>query len=405
MKVVSTKSPSAFLRTRGLSLIEVVVTLGIFSILATFLFVAVQEVTNQWKTGERRRALYEKAAAVIDIMADDIRLAYTREQPGAQEVKCKFICLPEESHENAWHQQLMFVRTFEAGPERAILHNAGDGRPGTIQLKAPNEEGGNDEFDSRLIDAQDYTGSANGDFRAPGGTAMVAYFSRNQTLYRAIRAPVDGRFGSLLTEEAGQPIATDVLYLAFEFWGQRTESWTLDPSEKDKTLGPQRIWDSTRGYSNGPLRNFYLHRGKDSLNDPEDDVFPRKVRVTVTVDSPMPRCVHTRLVEDLGETDMEFDVDSAKGFPDPEESDTYIIIDEEWMLLGRSKNDHFQLKKRGQRSTFAREHKAGAIIRVGRTFDRVIFVPGWREDFTTDDVYAARKKEKAEALKPKRLTQ
>ena len=75
----------------GLSLVEVIITLAIFVVLAGFMFLAVKEVVTQWKLSERRRTLYEKATGVVDILADDIRLAATREPTGATEVKCKFI--------------------------------------------------------------------------------------------------------------------------------------------------------------------------------------------------------------------------------------------------------------------------------------------------------------------------
>lgn len=391
-------------KNQGLTLIEVIVTLGIFVMMAAFMFMVMQEVTTQWKLGERRRALFEKAASVIDIMADDIRLAATREQPGAAVVKVRFIGDFDPDNTDAHQQRLMFVRAFEAGPERAITASAGDGRSNNLALKAPNADDKPDDPDPRGIDADSYTGLSVGDFKALGGMAMVAYFVKDKTLYRALKAPVEGSLTSLIDPQNSQPIATETLYLAFDYWGQETESWDKPPAtEKNKNKGPQKIWDSTRGISVGPLRDFFLHRGKESLNDADDDVFPRKVRVTVTVDSPMPRCVHTRLIDEIGEGDTEIYVDSTKGFPDGGEDDAFILIDDEWMHFSKRTDERFVLDKRGARGTYQRQHKKDAVIRVGRTFDRVVFVPGWREDFTPDDIYFARKKEKALSSQPRRI--
>src|SRR5262245_16661534 len=65
--------------TRGLTLVEVLVTLAIFIVLAAFTLAAVKEVVSQWQIGERRRTLYEKAAGITDTVTTDIRLALTRE--------------------------------------------------------------------------------------------------------------------------------------------------------------------------------------------------------------------------------------------------------------------------------------------------------------------------------------
>jgi hypothetical protein len=145
-----------------------------------------------------------------------------------------------------------------------------------------------------------------------------------------------------------------------------------------------------------------LHRGKDSLNDPEDDVFPRKVRVRVTIDSTLPRCVYTKLVDEIGDGEMDLFVDSIKGFPDGGDEDSFLLIDDEWIHYAKKANDHFYLDKRGARGTHAVAHKRDAVVRTGKTFERVVFVPGWREDFTPDEIYFARKR--AMDYKPRTLT-
>src|SRR6185295_16187599 len=100
----------------GLTLVEVIVTMAIFIVLAAFTIMAVKEVVTSWAVGERRRVMFEKGAGCMDTIADDIRLALTQEPPGVTEIKAKFI----GDYDPATRQQrLMFVRSFEAGPERA----------------------------------------------------------------------------------------------------------------------------------------------------------------------------------------------------------------------------------------------------------------------------------------------
>src|ERR1043165_624221 len=229
-----------------MTLVEVMVTMGIFVTLAGLVFVVIKEVVTQWKLTERRRVLYEKAAGVMDIMADDVGVALTREPSGVSEVKVKFIVDIEPDSPNAMHQPLFFVRTFEAGPERAIVGNAGDGRVNDMAFKPPSDEA-SENLPDKKIDAESYTGLKVGDFKALGGMAMVCYFLKDQTLYRAIKAPVEGSFAALANPVQAQPIATDVLYLSFDLWSQETKSWEQPAKGEKKNSGPQRIWDSTRG--------------------------------------------------------------------------------------------------------------------------------------------------------------
>ena len=380
----------AQLGERGLSLIEVIITLAIFVMLAGFMFLAVKEVTAQWKLGERRRAQYEKASGVVDILSDDIRLAATREPMGASEVKCRFIGDYGGDSKNPKQQRLMFVRTFEAGPERALVGNAGDGRANDVVFRAPDDSSSPKDVPAN-VNAESYTGTKLGDFKALGGLAMVAYYVKDKTLFRAIKAPVEGPISALVTEGSAQVIATDVLYLGFDYWGQDTKDWDEPPArDSSHNSGPHRIWDSTRGITASPLNHFFLHR-KGSLDDSADDVFPRKVRITAVIDSSMPRCLHTRLMDGIGDGDLDIEVDDVRGFADGEDADSFLLIDDEWMHYSTKTDGAFHIDKRGARNTPAREHKRDAVVRTGKVFQRVVFIPNWREDFVSDEDYQARK--------------
>ncbi|MCY3020603.1 MAG: prepilin-type N-terminal cleavage/methylation domain-containing protein [Planctomycetota bacterium] len=391
--------PRAVRQARGLTLVEVMITMVIFVVLAGFTVIAVREVVTQWTQSERRRVLYEKAAGVLDIMADDLRLAVTREPPGVTEVKARFI---GDFEPGTKQQRLIFVRAFESGPERAVTFFAGDGarndllfKPGAKGEVQPNTAlaGG--------ADADEYNGMKVGDYKPLGGMAAVGYFAKNQTLYRAIHAPVPQALSPLLDPGKSQVLATDVLYLGFDYWSQDTQSWEA-PTKSTKTTGAEKIWDSTRAIMQPPLDHFSLHRGVDSADDLEDDVFPEKVRITLTVDSPMPRCVFGRLLATIGEGEGGFvDVENTKGFNDGGEPDTFVLIDDEWLHYKKKTVTGFEIDQRGARSTMPKGHAAGAVVRTGKTFRRVVYVPGWREDLTPDDEWRARKE--AQKNKPRQV--
>jgi prepilin-type N-terminal cleavage/methylation domain-containing protein len=375
----------------GLTLIELLVTLVIFIILAGFAIMAVRQVAAEWSLSERRRVLYERAAGVLDVMAGDIRLAVTLEPAGVTEVKARLI---GDYEPGAGKQRLMFVRSFESGPERAITFNAGDGVRNEMMLK-PAEAGGNTPQKTDAAqgnaDGEDYTGLKVGDFKPLGGMAAIGYFTREQNLYRMIRAPVPAALSGLMDPASAQTLATDVLYLGFEYWGQNTSSWK-ETDKRLKTTGPEYVWDSTRSIALNGLKDFSLHRGADSAADTEDDVFPEKIRITVTVDSSMPRCVFTKLVDQMGESDLgRISVEGTKGFPDPDDQDPYLLIDGEWVRFKKRTADTFEISQRGARGTAPRAHAAKAVVRTGKTFRRVVYLPNWREDRMSDEQWRARK--------------
>jgi len=293
------------------------------------------------------------------------------------------------------------VRSFEAGPERAITFNAGDGIPNDLMFKA-----GESATTEKLAvgkpnpDTDDYTGMKVGDFKPLGGMAMIGYFVDKQSLYRAIRAPVPQALSPLLNPAGSQLVATDVLFASFEYWGQDTTTWEEQPP-KSKTPGPERIWDSTRSISAKPLSTFRYARGEDSAMDFEDDIFPEKVRITVVVDSPMPRCTFTKLSEDLADNATGFvEADKTRGFSDGGDENSYLLIDNEWIRFKNKSAEGFYIDKRGQRGTRPSAHAAGAIVRQGRVFRRVVYIPNWREDLTTDDEFRLRKE--AQSIKPRK---
>ena len=388
-----------------MTLVEVMITLSIFIVLAGMTLMAVREVVASWTLGERRRVLYEKAAATVDLMADDIRQMVTLEEPNAGtqalEVRAKMI---GDIDTTTGLQRLMFVRAFEGGPERALTLNAGDGKTHDTAftpdkkvdgIAVPKLGAGNAPASANPGSA-DFTGKEIADYKALGGMAMIGYFlgidpqTHDRTLYRAVRAPVQGPMTAIMTPETAQIVASDVLYLGFDYWSQNTDSWK-DQAFDSKVKGPEKIWDSTRGIR--PLNHFSLYRGSDSLNDPTDDVFPQMIKIIVTVDSPMPRCTHTVLIEDIGERDGEIGVESTKGFPDGGDDDSFILIDDEWLHYSKKTEFSFIVDKRAQRGTHAVGHAAKANIRVGHTFRRIVYLPNWRSNYMSNEDYFARRAE------------
>lgn len=386
-----------------MTLVEVIISMSIFVILAGFTILAVQQTVSAWQQSERRRVLYERASGVMDIVATDVRLAVTDEQSGVTKVGARLI---GDIDPTDGSQRIMFIRAFETGPERAMVSTAGDGRPGSLTFRPPDDDGNIAaplSPDLKTTDADVYTGTRVGDFKPLGGLAAVGFFVRNQTLYRAIQAPPPDALSALFDPARCQLIAQDVLHLGFDYWSQETKTW--EPDRKEKTYsGPERIWDSTRSITVPPLNKFFLHRGPESALDTADDVFPQKIRVTLVCDAPMPRAVNTKLAQEMGDTEIGWvDVDHTRGFADGGDLNSYVYIDGEWMAFKNRRENAFEISARGARGTKATSHKPGALIRTGRAFRKIIYIPGWREDFQSDDAW--RSKKDAQREQPRKVTQ
>jgi hypothetical protein len=104
----------------------------------------------------------------------------------------------------------------------------------------------------------------------------------------------------------------------------------------------------------------------------------------------MPRCVYTTLLEQTNDTTggMIF-VAATKGFNDGDDQDPLILIDGEWLHYKKKTADGFEIDQRGARGTLAKGHAVGAVIRQGKTFRRVVYIPNWREDTMPDEQWRA----------------
>jgi type II secretory pathway pseudopilin PulG len=366
-----------------LTLVEVMVTLVIFLFMAALLLLIVQQTSRAWARGERDRLLHERAAGALDHLAADLSLALGADPTGVDSVRAKFI-----GDESDGCARVMFVRAFEAGPERALTLFAADGEPSDLTLRPFKEDDDDSGFRPQgAADRDDFTGTKLGDYKPLGGMAAVAWFVSDRTLYRGIRSPVDGlRLSSVANPASAALIAEDVLFFDIDYWHQATSSWQEQGRTSGKH-GPEKIWDSTRGITADPLKGFAFHRGAISLNDPEDDIFPSKVRVTLTVDSPMPRCVFTQLSAPIGPGDEHIPVESVRGFPPGDDNDSFLLIDREWIRYSRKSGDEFLAVERGARGTVAMDHDEEATVRVGRTFRRTIYLRSYRDDWSSDKEY------------------
>jgi hypothetical protein len=130
--------------------------------------------------------------------------------------------------------------------------------------------------------------------------------------------------------------------------------------------------------------SFYLSKRRGfqespSLDDPTDDVFPRKIRATCVVEE-LGRNARVGYLEDMVPMDSKsLTVADTKFFPATETTRRFVKVDAEWMEVGLADGHTIPIVKRGARGTVAAQHAAGARVHHGRTFVQEYDVATFRD--------------------------
>ena len=352
---------------RGLTLIELLVSLSIFVVLGASLVVFLRDGMATWRVGEIRRETYERAGAILDQIADDLHSTFTDPDPGDDLQPVEVLFLSDfDSHDR---QRLRFVRTLSGEIRHPITREAGALTGGLADYDFLN-----DALESRL-----------GVMRAPGGLVEVAYLHGaalgSEVIWRGIKGPIGGE-NSLFDEvnltvgEEGtpmrcRPLADGVIYLEFNYWGAEIPSWSRN------TPAPRSIfwWDSTRGIIEPP-RGLAIPFDRASRNEHRDDVFPSKVEVVLVL-RPARSTRLARLTTELDSSADTITVDSTVEYP--ENAFPFIRIDDEWVRYTTKTRRAFVGCVRGVRGSEAVEHPRGTRVVHGTTFSRVVRIPTTRD--------------------------
>ncbi|MBI4878199.1 MAG: prepilin-type N-terminal cleavage/methylation domain-containing protein [Planctomycetes bacterium] len=371
--------------TQGFTLIELVTAIAIFGILVGMLSQMIKGALDVWRMGEGGREALERASSLLEFIAADLRMLRADSAPGAGEAPVRLIAdhgfydLDLDQAEESVLQRLRFVRSCPEERFDSRVRLAGDHPGGTAAVSDTEQGGGQAEL-------------------APGGLAEIAYATlalpqvgrdpAPLTLYRLFRAPIGGE-GSLFQGRlfddprrlcgAAVPLADNVLYLGFEFWSRDTLSWKDAP---DSAGGRLTVWDSTRALllDVEGFNRFLLGKGAASLEDGSDDVFPRRVRVTLVLERDEDEAATVRLAAAMTSTSNTLRPDTFKPFAGARPPHPFLKVEGEWMEWSQAAEGDVRVL-RGARNTGRRAHAAGARLRFGQTFQRVVELPVFREDW------------------------
>ncbi len=380
------------MRTKtGMTLIELVIAMSIFLFLGMALVGMFRSGLAAWSTGERKREVLENAQTVVEQITSDLKSVYTTTGVSPP-VNVRFIADVDPS---TGLPRLRFVRTIRGEVQAYLLRDAGK----LIQRTG-------------LIDENnDFSEAYKGSLMPTGGLCEVAYvLARDNSsssgtskdggyvLYRGIRSPIGDPAGSVFNDSnmatdavrsGMKPFARNVLYMGFLFWTQHSNTWsprhytrTYIVSEEQKS-GPMLYWDSTRGYLPAPDEpedyEFFTYRG--TLNDPSDDIFPSRVKVTVVLregGNAAPKSTLASSMSAGGEDSLKL-VDASMFPEDKSEGFCFVLVDDEWIEYTERSGRWLSGLRRGARHTRARTHKKGAVVETGHTVAFTATLPSYRE--------------------------
>lgn len=348
-------------RRRAFTLVEVLVALGVFTVLGfgatAFLIMGLRN----WRGAEARRDMAERAELVFAFLRADFECMYAAgdKAPG------RAIFLSDE--DAGGRQRLILTRTVP--PPGADPRIAGAGL--TVLAR--------DVIDG----AGDLASLRRGLLKPPGDLMCAAYvFIEDEKLYRSVVTP-EKSYGEVAGDwptHGAQLLAEGVMHLEFNFWSDRTTAWRSEA----EGFGPSYFWDSTQGLAKekaaaeeGRRRRIFTAAG--SLQDAIDDDFPRLIETRIVLGTSAEAAYLAGNIE-AGATAIA--VENGESLP-REEGEHFVKLGREWISYGRLRGDVLTGVVRGRRGTQAASHEAGTAVRTGTMFRMVARPPcgreAWRE--------------------------
>jgi hypothetical protein len=329
-----------------------------------------------WSAGERSRELHDRASAALDALATDLRELWPG-LPGAAEQDSRFLC--------SWREErvpggpaltvplLRFARVCHEARSLSWLRRAGD-------------------VAGAQASAERLTGQESQDLLPTGGLAESLYTlavlpdQQLPSLVRRFRTPIGGE-GSLLDADLPEQrerllkgaivLADQVLYFGVSCWAPGTTHWDKPPDATGQAAPV--VWDSTRGLVPPDDPSFPFGRGPASLLDGSDDLFPRRVRLTLVLDDSVGDTAGGALAEPVTAESKRI-VLASTSFLRERAAPDHVLVEGEWMKVNALDGRTLTVE-RGARGTTAVSHADGARVRAGATFERVLELPAARENW------------------------
>ncbi len=392
-------------RSRGFTLTELLLAMGLFAVISVGLVALLSRAADFLTAGGSQTETLDALQTFAEAFDADISTLYCQpsSETGAPDVRLYSdhvgTDIDGDQKPDAQVQRLFFVRMIPNEATDPITRSAGADVKATEYV---DHEGDLEESRTQKL-------------RATGGLMEVFWMPVPESkadpavmqMWRGYRAPPGGEESTLPSKAASDrgalpkdrgpvdakdvkaiahPVLAGVLYFGVDFWARQTTTW--DAHTRIRDGGPLPTWDSTRGIltkSDGP-DGFWFSKTLNpldpmSIDDPTDDVFPRKIRVTVVVEELGRNARVGVLAKDLSADGRAIDVWDAKFVPAGETVQRHVKIGSEWIEIGDPSGTTLKILRRGARGTLAQAHSAGSVVHHGRTLVREYPVPTFRDTY------------------------
>jgi hypothetical protein len=370
---------------QGFTLLELTVVMGLLAGFLLFLTQLLSGGVSLFQEGETGQELADvanvAARAAEESLGDMIGPAHESYEPGPPDARLLLQWVPLGLAQQAGTARVQALRaTVRLDPWqeedllRALYHKVAEEAPGS---RAPEEV---EKRLAELVDAAPRRGR--GDMLLlpwPAGDPEGAFLELRRAVLlpgQTIEVGAQRRLALFDVEQLEQlpaqtvrglstPVATGLLHFELAFWSQLTRKWEALPAEG----GPESVWDSARaGWLSAdttPGSRFTLDRIPGTLLDTTDDVFPRRLRVTLVVDRSGPEAL---LAEPMGPEAVEATLISIDRLPGIEEA-SFVKIGDEWVRHAGVSGNSLTGLRRGERHTPATAHPQGTKVRIGKTVE------------------------------------
>lgn len=346
----------------GFTLVELILAVGLFSLLVVVLLKLVDTSVTIWGRTDESRELAEIGGAVMELLSADVN-ALEGGQRGDLLADWRYDDLDRDGLAGAPVQRLRLVRHLDAAGLQRLAGDRG--------ARVETFERGLVEVAWALL-----PGPATSPDERPIGTLVrgerriddadtLSYF--DDGFFGANGKPVPGA----LSEVAG-----GVLWFELLFATQTTilrDGWELG-SELKHASASWDAWNRARPDVEGAAFN----RAPAGMPRAEEaPLLPRRVRLALELERPRDLRFRTRLAQAASVQDGTLIVRDGRKLP---AAGAMILVDEEWMEV-LAVNDERVTVRRGQRGTRATTHPADALVHHGWRVVREVPVDMTREDW------------------------
>ncbi|MCG3134065.1 MAG: hypothetical protein HMLKMBBP_01351 [Planctomycetes bacterium] len=388
---------------RGFTLLELLLAMSIFSAISIAIVTLLARVSEFTQSGTSKTETLDALSTFSQAFDRDLAAVHTAADAETGMPAVRMYCdhvvadLDADGKGDAPIQRLFFVKLLADEGTSPMLRAAG----GNLAAKG--------EVDQR----NDVAELAKNDLKATGGLAEVFWTAvpadkqdpAVMTLWRGQRSPVGGAASLLPRKTASDttatpaergprdaaeiaavasPVMTGVLHFGVEFWSRKTETWnTAELPPK----GPLTTWDSTRGIlrkgSKGTRLNegFWFWKSPESADDPTDDTYPRRVRVTLVVEDVVQAARSCQVAQIVNADDRMLELTDVTIIPASDTAARFIKIGTEWIQFEAVQGRTLTGLTRGARGTTPQTHQPGALAHYGRTSFREYPVATFRDAY------------------------